>query len=193
MSEGEEFLATLRAEPLPREFEALGFDCGEPDLTDYLTDGMAANEELAAFSRCYLVFTDADELVGYFNVLADSIRLRGKERPDGINYSTAPGIKLGRMGVDKPHKKKGVGYWILDYVVGLAREMSASIGVRYVTLDALNEEGLVSWYKRYGFIPNLGEEDRRDAVFKFFQRFKRGEDHENVSMRYDILLQEEVS
>jgi GNAT superfamily N-acetyltransferase len=189
--DGGAFLAALRAEPLTSDFSVQGFDCEEPDLTNYLTDGTAANEELAAFSRCYVVLTDAEEFVGYFNVLADSIRLRGKERPDGIHYSTVPAVKLGRMGVDKSQKKKGVGYWILDYVVGLARELSDQIGVRYVTLDALRKENLPAWYANYGFVQNLGEQDSRDANFKWFRGFQRSGLPSTVSMRYDILLQEE--
>jgi GNAT superfamily N-acetyltransferase len=189
----EAFLSALRAEPLPNSLEVDGFDCEEPDLTNYLTDGTAASEELAAFSRCYIVLTDAEEFVGYFNVLADSIRLRGRERPDGIRYSTAPAIKLGRMGVDKSQKRKGVGYWILDYVVGLAREISDEVGVRYVTLDALRKGNLPAWYAKYGFVENLGEQDNRDAIFKWFQGAKRSRLPSTVSMRYDILLQEEVA
>ena len=185
------FLATLRAEPLPTEFNAGSFDCGEPDLTEYLTDGTAANEELAAFSCCYVVLTDADQFVGYFNVLADSIRLRTKERPAGIVYSSAPAIKLGRMGVDKPFKSKGVGYWILDYVVGLARDLSESVGVRYVTLDSLRQGGLPGWYGRYGFVENLGEQDNRDALFKWFTKKPRLGQADTLSLRYDILLQDE--
>lgn len=129
---------------------------------------------------------DGEDLIGYFAVLADSIRLQKKERPGGILYSTAPAIKLGRMGVDRPFRGRGVGVWILDFVVGLARELTARIGVRYVTLDALTRPGLVAWYEDYGFVRNMGEPERRRALAKHLG-FKPRPDS-TVSMRYDVLL-----
>lgn len=176
---------------MPPGFAPGGFDCGEPDLTDYLCDGTASMDELAGFSRTYLVQAE-DELVGYFTVLADSIRLRTKERPEGVGYSTAPALKLGRMGVHLSFRGKDVGVWILDYVVGLARSLSERIGIRYVTLDALRKPKLVSWYKAYGFVENAGEADRKKAVLKFFKRLKEGEELSHVSMRFDVLLEHEV-
>ena len=148
-------LDSLDVTPIPPSFNAGGFDCGETDLTDYLCDGTAAEDEKSGFSRTYLVQSD-NELVGYFTVLADSIRLKTKERPGGMQYSTAPAIKLGRMGVHKTFRGHKVGTWILDYVVGMARATSRKIGVRYITLDALPAEQLVAWYGYYGFVQNEG-------------------------------------
>lgn len=146
------------------------------------------------FARCYLVTLPDGRLVGYFAVLADSIRLRTKERPKGVRYSTAPALKLGRMGVDRAFRGRHVGTWILDYVVGLARALAAErVGVRYVTLDALGRASLVAWYQRYGFVANEGEADRQVALLKFLKRLRPGEPLELTSMRFDILLQEEVS
>jgi hypothetical protein len=42
-------------------------------------------------------------------------------------------------------------------------------------------------------VENLGEQDNRDAIFKWFQGAKRSKLPSTVSMRYDILLQEEVA
>lgn len=187
------FLDSLTVERLPPGFDPAGFDCGEKDLTDYLTDGTAAADEATAFSCCYVVRTDAGDLVGYFAILADSIRLSGKERPVGVRYSTAPAVKVGRMGVDRAFRGRGVGVWILDYVVGFARTLADNLGVRYVTLDALAKDSLVRWYESYGFVRNKGESDRRDAVLKFFHRFKPGQAPLHVSMRFDILLRDELA
>ena len=96
------------------------------------------------------------------------------------------------MGVDKAFRGQKVGHWILAYVVGLARTLSKEMGVRYVTLDALSRPSLVNWYARYGFIENQGETDRRTAVLKFFKQWKSGQQMDTISMRYDILLQDEV-
>jgi len=157
-------LPTLRVEPIPPRFAAQGFDCSEQDLTDYICDGTAAGEELAAVSRSYLILAKDADLVGYFTVLADSIRLSAKERPEGVPYSTAP-----------------------------ARSLSEQVGLRYVTLDALGRPRLVQWYSAYGFVKNRGETDRQVAVLKFFKRWKSGDELNHVSMRFDTLLLDEAS
>ncbi len=193
-TDGDGLLSSLRVTPLPDDFTPPPFDCGELDLTDYLCDGAAAEDQRVGFSRCYLVTLPDGRLVGYFAVLADSIRLRTKERPKGVRYSTAPALKLGRMGVDRAFRGRNVGTWILDYVVGLARSLAAErVGVRYVTLDALGRAPLVAWYGRYGFVPNEGEVDRQVAVLKFLKLWREGDGPEHRSMRFDILLQEELS
>lgn len=96
------------------------------------------------------------------------------------------------MGVDTGFRGRGVGVWILDFVVGLARSIAEDVGVRYVTLDALRKDSLVDWYERYGFVRNEGETEREIAVLKFFKRFKGDSDLAHTSMRFDILLESEI-
>jgi len=179
------FLDTLAVEPLPPALNAGGFDCGELDLTDYLCDGSAENDQKASVSRTYLVRTQAGEIVGYFSVLADAIRLHTKERPDGCNYPSAPALKLGRMGRDVKYRGQDIGRWILDYVVGMARAASVRMGVRYVTLDALKRPKLIAWYKEYGFVENKAHGNFMARIRNLASRDKL--DH--VSMRFDIVLQ----
>ena len=186
------FLDTLTVEPLPPAEKAGGFDCGEPELTDYLCDGTAQKDQLASMARTYIVRSDG-ALVGYFSVLADAIRLSTKERPHGRPYGSAPAVKLGRMGVAKEYRGCGVGEWILDFVVGMARSMSAGVGVRYVTLDALSRDKLVAWYGRYGFVRNEGHERGLKILREALARISAGKDLPQVSMRFDILLEREVA
>jgi GNAT superfamily N-acetyltransferase len=179
----EAFLAALLIEPCPPGFRATGFDCGEQDLTDYICDGTSANDELAGVSRSYLVLLN-DKLVGYFTVSADSIRLDTKERPAKVRYPNAPAIKLGRMGVHLSYWGRGAGEWILDNVVGLAQLLSEQVGIRYVTLDALQRPKLISLYQSYGFVRNKEESKTQRLI----RKLKSGQELPHVSMRYDIKL-----
>lgn len=180
------FLDSLTVQPLPPGFKPGGFDCGEQELTDYLCDGTAQEDEKAGVARTYLVMSEG-EFVAYFSVLADAIRLETKERPPGCRYSSAPALKLGRMGRKVEVKGSGIGPWILDYVVGMARDMSKTVGVRYVTLDALKRDRLVAMYEGYGFEKNKGH---AKGLAKLLN--KNRDELEHVSMRFDILLQPEV-
>jgi len=114
--------------------------------------------------------------------LADSIRLQTKERPNGISYPSAPAIKLGRMGVQTAYRGRGVGPWIIDNVVGLALEIGSKVGVRYVTLDALQRPKLLAMYEGYGFLRNKAE------TKTLMERFglKSEKQLHMISMRYDI-------
>ena len=182
------FLDTLVVEPLPPAFDAGGFDCGERDLTDYLCDGSAARDQAANVSRTYLVKSEG-QLVGYFSILADALTLAVKERPPDCSYSSAPALKLGRMAVAKEFRRRDVGPWILKAVVGIARQMARTVGLRYVTLDALPADSLVGWYERYGFVRNEGQERRQRILRKEFGSVALAEPLPTVSMRLDILTQ----
>lgn len=163
---------------LPPGFNPGGFHCQEPEMCSYLLEGDAERDHKAGVTRTYLVRlrTDTDDLVAYFTLLADSIKLEIHERPAGLPYVTAPAIKLGRIAVDERHSRRGVGDIVFDYVVGLGRRLGDSIGLRYVTLDALPRDGLVARYERYGFVrnvtPALAEDGSGNA--------------EEVSMRFDL-------
>ncbi len=188
----DELLGRLTVSTLPPAFKAGVFDCGEPEVDEYLCDGDAAEDEAAGVTRTYLI-RDGEELVGYVSVLCDAIRLNRDERPTA--YGVAPALKVGRMGVRKSHQGRDVGSWILDWVVGLARSLARQAGLRYVTLDSLPKESLVRWYSAYGFKKNIGEERARKIVKQKGLRHTRLEDIElpHVSMRFDILLKEEVA
>lgn len=183
--------------PLPPDFQAGGFSCGQEDVDGYLAENAPA-DELAGVTRTYLV-KDGEEVVAYVSVLSDAIRLDREERP--TDHPGAPAIKIGLMGVRKDYKRREyqgrtIGCWLIDWVVGLARTLAKQVGVRYVTLDALNEEKLVAWYARNGFKKNLKEEhDRRVIKRAGRDRLKNKPleeiDLPHVSMRLDILIQEQ--
>lgn len=164
-----------------------GFDCGHSDLNDYLHDGDAFRDVEARVSVAYQVLYQ-QQVIGYFSVLTDAIRLDRKERPKGVTYGSAPALKLGRMGVDRPFKKQDVGPWILDFVIGMARQLAATAGCRYVTLDALAAPKLITWYEKQGFIRNVREKAVRKFVRQQFAKIKIDVPEHNVSMRYDIFL-----
>ncbi len=170
-----------------------------------MCDGSADQDQRTSFSKTYLVLDTRDNaLVGYCSILTDAIltdailtdaiRLQGKERPDGVSYGSAPAIKLGRMGVDKKDNGSGndCGGFILRYVIGLARRFSQDVGVRYVTLDALPAPKLVAWYEKNGFVRNQGERRAQKILREGLRFIKRGVELPHVSMRYDILLEEEL-
>jgi len=147
-------------------------------------------------TRTYIVL-DGEELVGYFAVCCDAIKLSKDERPTPHRQG-APALKVGYMGRQRKYAHQGVGEWILDQVVGIARNMGSVAGVRFVTLDSLPRPKLVDWYKGYGFKENLREvEVHKILRSEKSRKLSRAEsldeiDPHHISMRYDIRLKTEV-
>lgn len=143
----------------------------------YLLEGDATRDHAAGVTRTYIVFLAGTQtVVAYFTLLADSIKLEAHERPPGLPYVTAPAIKLGRFATDEQFSGRRAGHVVLDYVVGLGRSLSTSIGLRYVTLDALPRPPLIAYYEAYGFVRNLTPASPEDGVGIA----------EEVSMRFDL-------
>lgn len=70
---------------------------------------------------------------------------------------------------------RGVGDFVLNYVVGLGRSLAHQIGLRYVTLDALDRPTLIARYEKFGFVRNVAPSVSED-----------GEPSKEVSMRFDL-------
>ncbi len=141
-------------EPMPPGFRLGGFRC-EPDgiedeIGEYLADGDAARDQEVGYSRTYLVRDDAFEVIAYFTLLADAIRLDDGEADSTWAYRSAPCIKVARLGVRIDRRRRGIGERLLQLIRVHAFEIGERIGVRYLTLDAIGPR--VGWYQKQGFV-----------------------------------------
>ncbi|MES2305171.1 MAG: GNAT family N-acetyltransferase [Gemmatimonadota bacterium] len=155
-------------------------------MNEYLAED-AERDMRANVTQTYLVWYEG-RLVGYFSLLADSIRLQFKERPKDVHYPSAPALKLARLAVCASQVRQGIGEALLDYVVGIGRNIAGSVGCRYITLDSHVDK--VQWYMKYKFVANKGERQAQKVIRKYVQN--QEEPPENLSMRYDIFKQTEI-
>lgn len=160
------------------------FASGEREITEYFCGHEAPRDSARALARQYRVM-HGDRLLGCFALQADGIRLDGMERPADIPYLFAPAIKLARLGRNDRHfcrirlagdRLVKVGDYMMDFIIGLARNVNQTVAVRYITLDALNRDDLIRWYESVGFrrtnVPVLGDD---------------GQPAEEVNMLLDLL------
>lgn len=95
----------------------------------------------------------AGKIVAYFTVSMNAIELNVLDKDEKVSGTTTkkyPAMLLGRMGVDKKHRKKGIGEAICKFCQGLAAETSERVACRYIMLHTtLNK---VSLYQSWGFI-----------------------------------------
>ncbi len=131
------------------------FDCKDKDLNEFIqVDALKYGRGKLAVT--YAVLYDR-ELVGYFCLSNDSISLNSEDKRKmdrlGKSQKNYPAIKIGRLGVSCARWGQGVGSFIIGNVVSKALEHSENMGCRYITVDAYNKEGALSFYSKNSFKP----------------------------------------
>ena len=59
-----------------------------------------------------------------------------KFKRKNINYNEFLAIKIGRLGVDCNYKKKGIGTYLLNWILKCSIHMSKKISFRFITVNA---------------------------------------------------------
>jgi GNAT superfamily N-acetyltransferase len=159
----------LQLERLSEKFGLSSFDCGDDELDDFLqSDALQYQEDFLANTTLMLV---KGEMVGYFSLAADAIRLSADEKNhDAIEtpFSSFPALKIARLAVDARHQDRGYGTRAVKYCIGLARHLNDEhrhdgIACRFVTVDAYPQSA--AWYmNKFGFIENESGKSRRETV-----------------------------
>ena len=146
---------------LASEFDLTGFDCGDPDLNDFLqNDARQYMAELLAVT--YLV-TEAGKAAAFFSLANDTLicdlatqegkseRNRLQRRiPHKKQRRSYPAVKLCRLAVETHFQRTGLGREILDYLK-VWFITGNKTGCRFITVDAYNNERTLRFYERNGF------------------------------------------
>lgn len=123
--------------PLAADHDLTAFDCGEPQLNDWLRQRALRNE--SRFSRTYVVCEEL-RVVAYYCISAGSVERTaapGKLRrnaPDAIPVSV-----IGRLAVDRAYAGKGLGTDLLTDALRRIALASQSIGIAAVLVHAKDE------------------------------------------------------
>lgn len=132
------------------------FDCGVPELTNYLRRNARQEMDKDVAVPYVLVRTDnPEEIIGFYTLSSATIKLTDipldlqKRLP---RYPDVPATLLGRMAVDVRYQRQPERHGEHLLIDALKRSLDASRKVASfaVILDAKNE-GVVSFYARYGF------------------------------------------
>lgn len=93
------------------------------------------------------------KVVGYFTVSMNAIELSildKDEKVSGTSTKKYPVMLLGRMGVDKKYRKRGIASSMCKFCQGLADVTSESIACRYIMLHTTLNKAPI--YQKLGFI-----------------------------------------
>lgn len=149
------------------------FSCGNKDLDDFLNTEEVDNYEAQNFGKTYLVFYKGD-LVAYFTISFDGLRReylkthRSFSKAGEVIIESIPAIKIGRLAVHKDWQHVGIGRTIIQYIAGMALELSRQGGLRLLIVEAKPESK--DFYEKCGFMltDEVGRERRRRHRTMFF-------------------------
>ena len=141
-----------RVEPLGAAHVRTGFSCGVEPLDRYFRTqaGQDARKRVAA--PFVLVLADGT-IAGYFTVSSTAIQTQ--ELPPDIvrklpRYPLIPATLLGRLAVDRRHRGKGYGRFLL--ADALYRSVTSQIALFAIVVDAKDDDSR-RFYERESFLP----------------------------------------
>jgi GNAT superfamily N-acetyltransferase len=140
--------------PVAPDHRIDGFDCGKPQLGDWLKGQALANEGRSA--RTYVVVAtagaQAGQVVGYYTLATGGVAR--SEVPGKIRHglpNPVPVMLLGRLAVDARHQGQGLGPAMLKEAMQRTMAIAQAAGVRALLVHAIDDDA-VTFYQRYGFI-----------------------------------------
>ncbi|MFZ4536858.1 hypothetical protein [Propionivibrio sp.] len=152
------------------------FSCGRSQLDDFLHND-ARSYHAQGLTSSVLIFAKGHETpVAYFSLSADSVHLSGGERTDlGLPFNALisyyPAVKITKFAVVSKLQSSGIGTGLIDLICGIVS--TAPFAVRLLTVDAANQEHVLNFYLRAGFLESLTEKKElqskksRDTILMF--------------------------
>jgi GNAT superfamily N-acetyltransferase len=144
-------------EPVGRHHDRKAFDCGSPELNDYLRRHARQNHEGGGSKTFVAVAQDSPEtILGYYSISPASIAFANV--PAALTrrlgrYEVAV-FRLARLAVALSVQGKGLGGALLLAAGTRALAVADQVGGMALVIDAKDEQA-ARWYERFGAIPLL--------------------------------------
>lgn len=138
------------------------FDCGDPDLNDFLLlKAIHYKHELLAVTY---ILENEERTIAFFSIFNDSVRVQEKDFASKSSFKRFlkgmvshpkrhleyfPALKIGRLGVCNQTQKGGIGKTIVEYIIALAIKQNEDCACKLITVDAYAMS--LKFYERRGF------------------------------------------
>lgn len=136
-----------------------GFDCGVPELDDYLKRLAEQHRRKGVSTPFVLVDTDVpSEILGYYCLSAaqvDAAKLREGDRKKLPRYPV-PCFRLGRLAIRKDRHGQGIGKLLLACAVDRCLKARNDVAAYALIVDA-KDQNARQFYEHYGFAAFAGE------------------------------------
>jgi len=137
-----------------------GFDCGERVLNDFFNHKALLFQGERLGQTYYHCLKETKKVVCAFSLSADSLKAallpgsRIKKIKELIPHEKAlqtyPALLIGRLGVSLEFSGKGVGSQLMDYIKFYCDNHFPTL-VRFLVVDAYNNDSVLSYYQKNGF------------------------------------------
>ncbi len=159
-------------EPLARRHDREGFDCGVPELNDYLRR-QAAQDTRRGVSRVYVARErGASRVLGYYTLSAASFGKKSLPEKEAkkLPHYPIPAALLGRLAADRSQQGQGLGKYLLFDALHRVLQAAETLAVYALVVDAKNNDAR-AFYERYGF---LRFQDTPSRLFIPIETLRRG-------------------
>lgn len=142
-----------REEPVSKAHDRKGFDCGQPELNDYLArHARQAHESGAAKTYVAVDAQDGTTVLGYYTLSPAQVEFSlvpVAARPAGGGRHPVGGFRLARLAVNTAVQGRGLGGQLLIAAAQRCIQVSAQVGGTMLLIDAKDRRA-AEWYKTYG-------------------------------------------
>ena len=144
----------LKIELLGSHHDRDAFDCGQPDLEDYLRR-IARQHADKGVARTYVIVDDAKPgtVLGFMTLTLCEIIPSALPPKFAKRYAhRVYGVKLARLAVSRTRQRQGMGALMMLHAMDRARAVANNTGIVGFFVDAKDAQAQ-AYYLRYGFIP----------------------------------------
>ncbi|OJU99454.1 GNAT family N-acetyltransferase [Nitrobacter sp. 62-23] len=146
-----------REEPIGRDHDRKAFDCGSPELNDYLRRHARQNHEGGGSKTFVAVAAAAPKsILGYSSISPASIAFTKVPAAltKGLGRYEVAVFRLARLAVALPMQGQGLGGDLLLAAGARALAVAAQVGGVALAIDAKDKKA-AHWYERFGAMPLL--------------------------------------
>lgn len=143
----------MRVLPLTGSHDRQGFDCDRQELNDWLRQ-VARQHQEKGLSKTFVAIREAEPvcICGYYALTLAELENRHLPEPWRKKLPRRiPGVRLGRLAVDKQYQGKGLGELLLVDALTRTQRICAEAGGIGLFVDALDEKA-AGYYRRFGFV-----------------------------------------
>ena len=154
------------------------FDCEDDDLNDFLfNEAILYKEQMLATT---FIVENSERTLGFYSLLNDTMQIKEELFPSKSQYKkfvggllphlkrhlkSIPSLKIGRLGVDKTYKGKGLGRILLEGIITNCIAFNKNQACRLITVDAYRQA--FPFYERFGF-QYISKNDENEEVRQMF-------------------------
>jgi GNAT superfamily N-acetyltransferase len=152
-------LVDWRDEPIGRHHDRKSFDCGSPELDEYL-DRYARQNHESGGAKTFVAVSPAvpARVMGFYSISPGSIefaRVPAKLTRKLARYEV-PVFRLARLAIDRSVQGQGLGGDLMLAAGERALAVSAQVGGVALAIDA-KDETAAKWYERFGALALLDD------------------------------------